>query len=232
MTEDIKKPLILIIDDAMADIKVLGSTLNGDYKILFALNAEEGIASATANQPDLILLDIMMPEMDGCEACRQLKADERTRDIPLIFITVKNNDEDEVKGFELGAVDYITKPFNPVIVNARVKIQLALRLATRDLENKNLMLAARIEELENAKKEIKDIESIIPICSYCKKTRDDKNYWEQLESYLQKHSEIQFSHSVCPDCYEKHVKSQLLSFSKQSKTIDLSSSDGDISGEK
>jgi CheY-like chemotaxis protein len=233
MTE-IKKPGILIIDDDIANIKILGSTLPSDYEILFALNAQEGIASAMANQPDLIILDIMMPGMDGCETCRQLKADERTRDIPLIFITVKNSEEDEVKGFELGAVDYIIKPFNPVIVQARVRTHVSLRLATRDVENKNIMLAARIEELENAKKEIKAIQSILPICSYCKKIRDDKDYWDQLDSYLQKHSGILFSHSVCPDCYEKYITPQLLHLhDKKGKSIKASRGDyDDIIGEK
>ncbi len=208
MPEEIQKQTILIIDDAIADIKVLGSTLQSDYKILFALNAQEGINSAISNQPDLILLDIIMPGMDGYEACRQLQADERTRYIPIIFITAKTDEEDEVKGFALGALDYITKPFNPVIVKARVRTHVSLRLATRDLESKNIMLAARVEELENARNEIKAIQSIIPICSYCRKTRDDKYYWDQLEIYLQRNMEIKFSHSICPDCYEKHVKPQ------------------------
>ncbi len=209
MVEDIPTQVILIIDDAIADIKILGSTLQSNYKILFALNAQEGITSAIANQPDLILLDIIMPGMDGYEACRQLQTDERTRHIPIIFITAKTAEEDEIKGFALGALDYITKPFNPIIVKARVRTHISLRLATLDLARKNIMLAARVEELEKARNEIKAIESIIPICSYCKKIRDDKNYWDQLESYLRRNTELKFSHSVCPSCYEQHVIPQI-----------------------
>jgi len=149
MTEDIKKPGILIVDDDMATVKVLRSTLPSDYELLFALNAQEGIASATANQPDLILLDIMMPVMDGYEACHQLKADERTRDIPIIFITGKTHEEDVVKGFDLGALDYITKPFNPVIVNARVRSHVSLRLARRNKEA-HAALKRHAKELEEA----------------------------------------------------------------------------------
>ncbi len=212
MTEAIKQPRILIVDDDIANIKILGSTLPSDYEILFALNAQEGINSAIANQPDLILFDILMPGMDGYEACRLLKADERTRDIPVIFITAKTGEEDEVKGFEVGGVDYITKPFSLIIVKARVRTQISLKLASQELEIMNITLAARIEELENAKNEIKAIQSIIPICSYCRKTRDDKDYWDQLESYMHRNTEIKFSHSICPDCYEKHVKPQLLRY--------------------
>ena len=132
MSEELQKPRILIIDDAITNIKVLGSTLRSDYKILFSLDAQEGLNSAMANQPNLILLDILMPGMDGYEACRRLKADERTKDIPVIFITSRTGEEDEAKGFEAGGVDYITKPFSPVITKARIKMHLELK-KNRDL---------------------------------------------------------------------------------------------------
>jgi diguanylate cyclase (GGDEF)-like protein len=136
MPEEPQKQRILIVDDAINNIKVLGSTLQQpDYKIFFALNAQEGLKSAIANQPDLILLDIMMPEMDGYEICRRLKTDERTKDIPVIFITAKNDEEDEVKGFEMGGVDYITKPFRPVIAKTRIKTHLELKKRTSELQS-------------------------------------------------------------------------------------------------
>ena len=127
MSEDLKKPKVLIIDDAMANIKVLGAALKSDYKILFAMNALDGINSAVENKPDIILLDVIMPEMDGYEACRRLKADEKTRSIPIIFITSRTGEEDEQHGLDLGAVDYIHKPFSPSLVKARLHNQIELK---------------------------------------------------------------------------------------------------------
>ena len=127
MSEDLKKPKVLIIDDAMANIKVLGAALKSDYKILFAMNALDGINSAVENKPDIILLDVIMPEMDGYEACRRLKADEKTRAIPVIFITSRTGEEDEQHGLDLGAVDYIHKPFSPSLVKARLHNQIELK---------------------------------------------------------------------------------------------------------
>ncbi|MBA4394035.1 MAG: hypothetical protein C0407_10825 [Desulfobacca sp.] len=150
MPGELQKQKILIIDDAIANIKILGSALQSDYKVLFALDAQKGLNSAISNQPDLILLDIMMPGMDGYEACRQLKADKRTRDIPVIFITSRSGEEDEAKGFEAGGVDYITKPFSPLITKARIKTHLELKKRTDFLE---WMLREKSKELQEIQKE-------------------------------------------------------------------------------
>jgi len=150
MPEEIKKPTILIIDDVMANIKILGSTLQPDYEILFALNAQDGIESVLANRPSLILLDILMPDIDGYEVCRRLKTDEQTRDIPVIFITSRDSDDDEARGFEVGAVDYITKPFSPVVVKARIKTHVELKKQSDFLE---WMLREKSKELHEIEKE-------------------------------------------------------------------------------
>lgn len=150
MPERLQKQKILIVDDEMINIKVLGSALQADYKTLFALSAEEGRASAKTNQPDLILLDIVMPGVDGYEVCRQLKADEQTRDIPVIFITSRTGEEDKAKGFEVGGVDYINKPFSPVIARARIKTHLELKKRTDFLE---WMLRERSNELRKMEEE-------------------------------------------------------------------------------
>jgi PleD family two-component response regulator len=186
MSAEIKKQKILIIDDAIANIKILASILKPDYKILSSLDAREAIDIAFANKPDLILLDIMMPGIDGYEVCRRLKADERTRNIPVIFITARTGDEDEAKGFEVGAVDYIIKPFGNSVVKARVKTHLSLRTI--------------IVELKNALENVKLLSGMLPICTSCKKVRDDGGYWQQIESYISQHSEAEFSHSLCPEC--------------------------------
>ena len=144
--EDVRQK-ILIIDDTPANIQILHAVLGDAYSIFFATSGREGIELAAKELPDLIFLDIMMPEMDGYEVCRQLKGDPLTRQIPIIFITAMSTVEDEAKGLELGAIDYITKPFSPPIVNARVKNHLELKRhrdllekVTIELDKKNLAL--------------------------------------------------------------------------------------------
>ncbi|THB69155.1 MAG: response regulator [Gammaproteobacteria bacterium] len=122
-----KNGTILIVDDAPANIKILGQTLCDDYVIQVANNGRDALKIAFSdNKPDLILLDIVMPEMDGYEVCKKLKQNETTNGIPVIFITAKSDDEDEIKGLELGAVDYFIKPFNIIIVKNRVKAYIEL----------------------------------------------------------------------------------------------------------
>ena len=126
---------ILIVDDVPTNIKILGETLREDYEVVFATSGPKALEIAFADDPpDLILLDIMMPEMDGYEVCRQLKADAGARDIPVIFISAKGEVEDETKGLEMGAVDYIIKPFRIPVVRARVQTHLHLKRKTELLE--------------------------------------------------------------------------------------------------
>ena len=129
-----RKPKVLIVDDTPENIQVLMEALKDQYTIVAAINGEKALKMAVAEpRPDLILLDIMMPGMDGYEVCRRLKADAHVQHIPIIFVTAKTEVEDETLGFELGAMDYITKPFSIPVVNARVKAHLELKML-RDLE--------------------------------------------------------------------------------------------------
>lgn len=162
------KPNILIVDDEPDNIRVLASRLKDHYTIIAATNGQKALEQAAAeNRPDLILLDIMMPDMDGYEICRRLKADQRTHDIPVIFITALDAVEDETAGFEVGGVDYITKPIKPAVLEARVGMHLELkqhrdyledlvkgrthdlRLRTLDLEEE-IRYRKRIEEILRA----------------------------------------------------------------------------------
>lgn len=130
-----KKSTILIVDDVRENITVLNEILKSDYIVLVALNGKKALEIIfSENKPDLILLDIMMPEMNGYEVCEEIKKEPATKDIPVIFITAKSEIEDETKGFELGAVDYITKPVSKSIVEARVKAQLNLKKSKDQLE--------------------------------------------------------------------------------------------------
>ncbi|MCL6559450.1 MAG: diguanylate cyclase, partial [Firmicutes bacterium] len=128
MEELHEKQTILIVDDSPENITVLGALLRLDYTVRVATNGKKALKIVESdNPPDLILLDVMMPGMDGYEVCRRLKADSRTRNIPVIFITARCGEEDEVKGFETGAVDYVTKPFSPVVIKARVRTHVELK---------------------------------------------------------------------------------------------------------
>ena len=132
-----EKPKILVVDDVPGNIKMLKAVLVEDYRLLIATHGPGALEIALAQRPDLILLDVVMPEMDGFEVCQRLKAQEETRDIPVIFVTARQEETDETKGFELGAVDYITKPISPPVVLARVRTQVRLRALNRSLEYSN-----------------------------------------------------------------------------------------------
>ena len=139
------KSTVLIVDDTPTNIQLLNSMLREQYKVKAATNGEKALKIArTEPQPDIILLDIMMPEMDGYEVCRRLKSSALTAAIPVIFITAKTGVEDEQQGFSLGAVDYITKPFNPDIVKTRVKTQLEIYQQQQKLHDENKQLKQRI----------------------------------------------------------------------------------------
>ena len=133
-----KKATILVVDDTPGNLALMSSLLKGDYTVKIANSGEKALnIAASDSPPDLILLDIMMPGMDGYEVCRRLKRDPRTMSIPVIFITAKTEGEDEKKGLELGAIDYITKPISPPIVMARVKNHLVLKIMTDFLRDQN-----------------------------------------------------------------------------------------------
>ncbi|MCP4701114.1 MAG: response regulator [Gammaproteobacteria bacterium] len=153
MNSDRQTQKILIVDDVPANIKVLIAALkNPAYELLASTSGEAALEVAAFENPDLILLDIMMPKMDGYEVCKRLKADNNTMNIPVIFITAMNEEENEAKGLELGAADYITKPISPPIVNARVKTQLKLRRAYEELKKKNAALEDTMALRENVER--------------------------------------------------------------------------------
>lgn len=153
MTQD-TRPAVLIVDDVPANIRILAETLRDEYAIHVATRGSEVLELARRLLPDIILLDVVMPDLDGYAACRQLKADPDTRDIPVIFITARHAPEDEALGLSLGAVDYIVKPPSPPVVRARVKNHLELREA-------RLRLARQNEALTEAAKLREDVDHIM-----------------------------------------------------------------------
>lgn len=140
------KPRVLIIDDVLENVEVLGETLSSFCDIQFATSGAEGLALVQASLPDLILLDVMMPEMDGYEVCVALKSAPATRSVPIIFVTAKNDPESESAALEAGAVDFIHKPISPAVVRARVSQQIQLQLKERELRQLNADLEQRVAE--------------------------------------------------------------------------------------
>ncbi len=131
MSTEKRNPRVLVVDDSVGNIQVLSEVLSQEYEVFFATSGAKALEILGEKTIDLVLLDIMMPQMDGYEVCRRIKGDERLREIPVIFVTAMGEVEDEERGFEVGAVDYITKPISPPIVRARVKTHIELK-AQRD----------------------------------------------------------------------------------------------------
>ncbi len=146
MTSASKRPTVLVVDDTPANLSLLSHLLKDHYRIKVANNGQKALDLAAAAPPDLVLLDIMMPEMDGYEVCRRLKANPLTRRIPVIFLTAKTETEDEELGFSVGAVDFIHKPISPPIVAARVKTHLEIKAWHDFLQDQNAWLQQQVEK--------------------------------------------------------------------------------------
>jgi DNA-binding response OmpR family regulator len=195
---------ILLADDDLISRLMLESMLvKWGYEVVLACDGSEAWQILEGESaPKLAVLDWIMPGMDGVEICRRLRKDSRDSTLYIILLTAKDSKEDIVSGLRAGANDFVSKPFDNEELHARVQVgERFVELQTK--------LDARIKELQEALAHIKTLQGILPICSYCKNIRDDKKYWQKLESYISKHSEAQFSHSICPECYERHVKPKL-----------------------
>ncbi|MCT4584765.1 MAG: response regulator [Peptostreptococcaceae bacterium] len=141
-----KKPLILIVDDFATNLDILVEILKDDYKLMACNNGYDALDAVNLYTPDLILLDIMMPKLNGYEVCKIIKRDYSKLDIPIIFVSAIEDDENEAKGLELGAVDYIKKPYNPLVVKKRIKTHLTLKFIKEELKNQNVILEQKVKE--------------------------------------------------------------------------------------
>ncbi len=164
---------VLVVDDTASNLSLMTDLLETDYRVKVATTGARALKIAQADdQPDLILLDVMMPELDGYDVCRQLKADPATRDIPVIFMTARNEIRDEQAGLEMGAVDYFTKPISPPIMLMRVKNHLALKAAADFLKDKNAFLE---QEVQRRTEEVRDVQDVtILMMASLAETRDNE----------------------------------------------------------
>ncbi len=195
---------ILIAEDDAVSRRVLEATLaRWGFEVTTTTNGTEAWeALAAGDAPRLAILDWMMPEIDGLEICRRARQRPGAGPLHIILLTARGRKEDVIAGLQAGADDYVTKPFDHEELRARV--QVGVRLI--ELQS---MLADRVVELEEALARVRQLRGLLPICSYCKKVRDDQNYWQQVEQYVSTHADVKFSHGICPDCYREVVEPQL-----------------------
>ena len=175
--------VILAVDDNGINLKLLKSILEPHgYTTKTALTAEAAFEILKNEKPELILLDVVMPDRDGFDTALKLKKSPGLKEIPIIFLTALSETKDIVKGFEVGGVDYVIKPFNPPELLARIRTHI---------------------DLKRAREEIQMLHGLLPICARCKKIRDQTGQWQILESFITERSHAEFSHSLCPECMKK-----------------------------
>jgi sigma-B regulation protein RsbU (phosphoserine phosphatase) len=189
---------ILIAEDEPISRKLLETTLiKASHDVT---GVEDGLKAMEAVQrevPDMLITDWMMPDLDGLELCRRLRSLDLPSYVYVILLTALTQKENIIQGLDAGADDYIAKPFERTELLARVRAGERVIHLERSLRQKN-------KELSEALAEVKQLKGLLPICIFCKKIRKDKNYWQQVEEYLFEHTDADFSHSLCPECLEKH----------------------------
>jgi CheY-like chemotaxis protein len=217
---------ILIAEDDATSRFLLQATLKQwNYEVTETSDGPEAWEKLQQEDaPQLAILDWMMPTMDGIEVCRRVRQNPAMQHIYIIMLTTKDDEEDVVEGLRAGANDYVTKPFKRRELEAR--IQVGVRVAQLQDE-----LAQQVRILQEAMAREKRLQGLVPICSYCKKIRNDNNYWQQVERYIEDYADVAFSHSICPDCYTTKVQPELEEFKAQMEQEEAESSNEDILGD-
>jgi sigma-B regulation protein RsbU (phosphoserine phosphatase) len=189
---------VLVADDDRTATTILARTLTSWSLDVTVVDDGEKAWTVISKDgpPSLAILDWMMPTLDGPELCRRIRANPATAPIYVMLLTSRSAHADLVAGLEAGADDYLVKPFD--LSELRARVHVGMRVAT--LQER---LADRVAELQAALTSVKQLSGLLPICSYCKRIRSDKDYWEQVDSYIAHHSEAEFSHGICPTCYTK-----------------------------
>jgi len=251
---------ILIVEDSPTQTKLLRLILEeNDYIVDAAPNGVKALESIRHKMPDLIITDIVMPEMDGFALCKVLKSDANFKNIPIMLLTSLSDPQDVIKGLQAGADNFLTKPYEDTFLVSRIHYIIAnhnirknrlpgseveiifagqkyfinsdrmqiidLLLSTyenavqktnelkkahkdlidiyRQLEQKNIELEKLNQNLQHALTEVKTLSGLLPICAHCKKIRDDQGYWSQIETYMGKRIDVEFTHGICPSCASK-----------------------------
>ncbi len=198
---------VLIAEDDVVSRTVLERTLCGwGHEVVVTRDGTEAWHALLAEDaPGLAVLDWMMPGLEGPEVCRRVRALARPIPTYIILLTARGQTNDVVAGLDSGADDYVTKPFD------RQELQSRLRVGERVLALQR-GLTDRVQELETALGQVKELSGLLPICSYCKAVRDDRNYWHRVETYITAHSAARFSHGICPGCWKDVIEPEMAAF--------------------
>ena len=181
-------PVLVVEDDAVSSSQLGALAKAAGYDVRTAINGREAWELLQLARIPIVISDWYMPEMDGPELCRRIRARTREPYVYFIMVTARGGKQQYLAGMDAGADDFIAKPFDPDELRARLKVA---------------------ERILGLRKELQQLEVLLPICSYCKRIRNDKNEWEPLERYIETHFEKLVTHSICPDCYTRHVEPQL-----------------------
>ena len=192
--------LLVVEDDPDLAMQVAGALRDEGYVVDIARDGEEGHFLGDTEPYDGIILDLGLPGLDGITILERWRSAHRLT--PVLILTARDRWRDKVAGFDAGADDYLAKPFHPAELRARFQSGARVVRLERDLRE-------RVVELEDALGKVKKLQGLIPICSWCKKIRDDQDYWHQVDAYVAKHADVQFSHGICPTCYEEVMKPQI-----------------------
>jgi DNA-binding response OmpR family regulator len=191
---------ILIADDDRFSLKLIETVLAADgHTLVLSSSGDEALrVLKTPPVPEIAVLDWVMPGMSGLDVCRQARA---VSGLPtyLILLTSRDRPEDLAEGLAAGADDYIVKPFNELELHARIAVGSRIVGLQRGQ-------ADRVVELEGALQRVKQLQGLLPICSYCKKIRNDQNYWVRVEAYLTQNADVKFSHGICPECLQRFAE--------------------------
>ncbi len=190
---------LLIAEDDYVSRLLLEKKLNSwGYEVTAVDNGKKAIEFINnGHHFDIVILDWMMPEIDGIEVCDRIRKQDVKPYIYIILLTAKGSKSDISKGFEKGADDYMIKPFDTGELHSRIKVGERIIKLERHLEQKIL-------ELKAALSQVKELKSFLPICSHCKKIRNDDGFWQAVEAYIHEHTKTVFSHSICPKCADDH----------------------------
>jgi phosphoserine phosphatase RsbU/P len=189
---------VLIAEDEPVSRRLLETSLaRWGYRPIVCPDGLEALTLLRSpDAPRVAVLDWVMPGIDGVDICRAIRGSDTPTQPYLMLLTARTRPEDIVEGLRAGADDYITKPVNRDELQAR--LQVAARIV--GLQHR---LADRVQQLEDALTRVRQLQGLLPICAYCKRIRDDQNYWNQVETYLAEHTDVQFSHGICPTCFER-----------------------------
>ena len=201
---DSNRPVLIVEDEKMARLNLARNLRSKGYTIIEAADGVEAFEIMLNRHIGLVITDWMMPRMNGLELCKKLRRLQFDSYVYIIFITGREEKKDTVAALEAGADDYLIKPFNVEELHARIRTAERVLALEQELRGKNRVLNQIVTEQERALYTIRRLKELIPICMYCKKIRNDDDYWQQLEVYFHEQAEVDFSHGICPGCFTEH----------------------------